>query len=146
MEKFMKRALALAKQAEEAGEVPVGAVVTFNDAIIGEGYNQPITRHDATAHAEIMAMRNAGEALKNYRLIDCDLYVTLEPCALCAAAMVHARIRKVFYAASDPKTGVVASCDDFFNKPYFNHRVESEAGIFAEESSQMLKAFFKQKR
>lgn len=146
MEPFMQRALELAEQAERHNEVPVGAVVVFNDNIIGEGFNQPISRHDPSAHAEIIAMRAAGEKLQNYRLIDCDLYVTLEPCAMCAAAMVHARIRKLYYAASDPKTGVVDSCANLFDSDFCNHKVEAEGGMLAETSCNLLKAFFKARR
>lgn len=146
MEYFMQRALLLAQQAEQEGEVPVGAVIVHDNKIIAEGYNQPITRHDPTAHAEIIALRAAGLARENYRLNECDLYVTLEPCLMCAAAMVHARIRKVVYAASDPKSGVVNSCSQCFEYDFFNHHVEAEGGLLQQEAAELLTSFFKKRR
>jgi tRNA(adenine34) deaminase len=146
MNPFMQRALALAREAEAHNEVPVGAVVVFNNEIVGEGFNQPIANNDPTAHAEIIALRAAGQRLENYRLTDCDLYVTLEPCAMCAAAIVHARIYQVFYGASDPKSGCVESCLPLFNAEFFNHSVKTSGGMMGDESSKLLKAFFKVRR
>lgn len=142
----MLRALELARHAESQGEVPVGAVIVLNDEIIGEGWNHPITAHDATAHAEIMALRQACERQKNYRLPGADIYVTLEPCVMCAGALVHARINRLFYATSEPKTGAAGSCVDVFSLPNLNHRVDYESGLLAEESSTMLRDFFRARR
>ncbi len=142
---FMQRALELSRQAEQEGEVPVGAVLVRNNQIIGEGYNQPICRHDPTAHAEIMALRQAAQTCQNYRLTDTTLYVTLEPCAMCLGALQHARIAHLVYGASDPKTGAVESIHHLLDEP-LNHRISWEKGVLAEESSQILKAFFKQRR
>lgn len=146
MEHFMQHALAQAMQAERENEVPVGAVIVRDNEIIAEGYNQPISRHDPTAHAEIVAMRAAGLALDNYRLNDCDVYVTLEPCAMCAAAMMHARIRKVYYGAADPKSGAVKSCAHSFENDFFNHQVLAEGGLLSQESAELLRSFFKKRR
>lgn len=142
----MARALELAKQAQALGEVPVGAVLVSEGRIIGEGFNQPISRCDASAHAEIMALREAGEARHNYRLPDTTLYVTLEPCAMCAGAIVHARVARLVFAAREPKAGVAVSQQHFFAQPYLNHRVTLEEGLLAEESSVLLSSFFKQRR
>ena len=142
----MVRALELARYAELQGEVPVGAVIVFNDDIIGEGWNHPITAHDATAHAEIMALRQACEKQKNYRLPGADIYVTLEPCVMCAGALVHARINRLFYATSEPKTGAAGSCVDVFSLPNLNHRVDCESGLLAKESSELLRDFFRARR
>jgi len=143
---WMSEALVLARQAAEAGEVPVGAVVVKNGAIIGRGYNQPILRHDPTAHAEVMAMRNAARQLGNYRLTGCDLYVTLEPCCMCAGAMMHARIRRVVYGAPDPKTGACGSVVNLFAESRLNHHTEVIVGVLADESSALLKEFFAERR
>jgi len=145
-EKYMQQAFALAQQAAEAGEVPVGAVVVLNGQIIGEGYNQPIINHDPTAHAEIQAIRAAAQHLGNYRLVNCDLYVTLEPCMMCVGAMVHARIRKVFFGAKDPKSGVAGSQSNAFEQIFLNHHVEVQGGILAQECGQILKEFFAKRR
>jgi len=145
-EQFMRRALELARHAEEAGEVPVGAVVVLNDEIIGEGWNQPIVSHDPTAHAEIMALRAASQHVKNYRLPGAVLYVTLEPCAMCAGAIVHARIARVVYGAADPKTGAAGSVFNLLDSPALNHRPQLASGVLAEECGQMLRRFFEARR
>jgi tRNA(adenine34) deaminase len=144
---YMRRALELASQGEKTGEVPVGAVVVLNGEIIGEGYNRPITTSDPTAHAEIVAMRDASRRLGNYRLTDADLYVTLEPCPMCAGAIVHARIRRVIYGASDPKGGAAGSVFDLLpSDDRFNHRVEITDGVMADECSHQLSQFFRRRR
>jgi len=143
---FMQTALELAQQAQDQGEVPVGAVVVQNDAIIGYGYNRPISAADPTAHAEIMAMRAAGSHLGNYRLLGCTLYVTLEPCAMCIGAIFHARIRHLVYAAADPKTGTCGSVIDLPAETRLNHHLQVTAGIMAPEASALLKQFFAQRR
>jgi len=144
----MREALALADRAEqEFDEVPVGAlVIDAGGAVIGEGWNRNISDHDPSAHAEIMAMRQAGRALGNHRLIGCTLYVTLEPCAMCAMAMVHARIARVVYAAADPKTGAAGSVFDLLMDPRHNHRVEVVGGVLAEEAGARLTNYFRRKR
>jgi tRNA(adenine34) deaminase len=139
---WMQYALKLAERAQQEGEVPVGAVLVLNDEIIGEGWNRPIAAHDPTAHAEIMALRAGAEKLGNYRLNDTTLYVTLEPCIMCAGAMVHARIKRLVFGASDPKTGAVGSVFDILCFPQLNHRVDSVGGILAEECSAILSSFF----
>ncbi|KHF24859.1 tRNA adenosine(34) deaminase TadA [Solemya velum gill symbiont] len=145
--RFMRRAIELAGEAEGEGEVPVGAVVVLNEEIIGEGYNRPISTSDPTAHAEIVAMRDASSRLGNYRLTDADLYVTLEPCPMCAGAIVHARIRRVIYGASDPKGGAAGSVFDLLpSDDRFNHRVEITDGIMADECSHQLSQFFRRRR
>jgi len=143
---FMEVALALARQAQEGGEVPVGAVVVRNGVIIGRGFNRPIAAADPSAHAEIMALRNAGNYLSNYRLLDCTLYVTLEPCVMCIGAIFHARIQRLVYAATDPKTGACGSVVDLPAETRLNHHLQVDAGIMATESSALLKQFFAQKR
>ena len=147
-ERWMHHALALAERAErEDNEIPVGAVVVdANGEVVGEGSNRNITDHDPTAHAEIVAMRHAGKAVGNHRLVGCTLYVTLEPCAMCAMAMVHARIARVAYAASDPKTGAAGSVFDLLGDPRHNHRVEVQGGLLAEEAGSRLSAYFRRKR
>ena len=142
----MAEALALAEEAARADEVPVGAVVVKDGAIIGRGYNRPITTSDPTAHAEIVALREAAAALGNYRLIGCDLYVTLEPCVMCVGAMVHARIARIVYGASDPKTGACGSIVDLPGLATFNHHGLFEGGVLAEECSGALKRFFAERR
>ena len=142
----MHEALLFARRAEAAGEVPVGAVVVKDGVIIGRGFNQPISAHDPTAHAEIIAMREAARTLKNYRLTDAVLYVTLEPCAMCAGAMVHARIRRLVFGALDPRAGAAGSLFNIVQTPALNHRVDITAGVLAEQCSGLLKGFFFQRR
>jgi tRNA(adenine34) deaminase len=144
--KFANHALQLARQAASLGEVPVGAVVVRDGAIIGEGYNQPRALNDPTAHAEIMAIRAACAALGNDRLTGCDLWVTLEPCAMCAGAIAHARIARLYYAAGDPKGGGVAHGPRLFYQPTVLHKPEVYCGLGEEEASQLLKAFFQSRR
>ncbi len=143
---FMREALELAAQAAAKGEVPVGAVVVKDGVIIGRGYNRPITTSDPTAHAEIVALREAAGALGNYRLTGCELYVTLEPCAMCVGAMVHARLARIVYGASDPKTGACGSIVDLPALANFNHHGRFEGGMLAEECSDVLKRFFAERR
>ncbi len=143
---FMQIALQLAQQAENNGEVPVGAVVVQNGMIIGRGYNCSITAKDPTAHAEVMAMRDAGNNLANYRLLDCSLYVTLEPCVMCVGAIFHARIKRLVYAATDPKTGACGSVIDLPSEARLNHHMQVTGGVMATEASMLLKNFFAQRR
>lgn len=143
---FMTAALALAHQAAMAGEVPVGAIVVKNGEIIGQGSNAPIDSHDPTAHAEIMAIRAAAKHLGNYRLVDCTLYVTLEPCAMCAGAIQHARIARLVYGASDPKTGACGSVINLMQEQKLNHHTQVEAGVMAQTCATLLSDFFKQRR
>ena len=145
-QQWMKRALELAHHAEAIGEVPVGAVLVKNNEIIGEGFNQPIANHDPSAHAEIMALRNAGKALQNYRQIETTLYVTLEPCAMCAMAMVHARVGRVVFATRDPRTGAAGSLYQLLQHEGHNHQVEIIEGVMQEESAALLQNFFRNKR
>jgi len=143
---YMQEALRLAVEAADSGEVPVGAVVVKDGAIIGRGFNQPISSSDPSAHAEIMAMREASRTLGNYRLVDCDLYVTLEPCVMCSGAVMHARIRRVIFGAQDPKTGACGSAIDLFAQPHLNHHAEVSAGLLAHESVVLLQDFFSKRR
>ena len=143
---YMQIALDLARQAALNGEVPVGAIIVKDGVIIGSGSNAPIGLHDPTAHAEIIAMRQAAQHLGNYRLIDCTLYVTLEPCAMCSGAMQHARIAKLVYGASDPKTGACGSVINLMAEPKLNHHTEVVGGVLAEECGAVLTEFFKQRR
>jgi len=143
---FMRAALTLAQQAEVLGEVPVGAVVVKDGVIIGRGCNQPIAARDPTAHAEVVAMRDAAARTGNYRLVGCDLYVTLEPCVMCAGAIMHARVGRVVYGAADPKTGACGSVVDLFADARLNHHATVTAGVLAEECSAKLMAFFSQRR
>ena len=143
---YMQVALNLARQAALNGEVPVGAIIVKDNVIIGRGSNTPIGLHDPTAHAEIIAMREAAQHLGNYRLVDCTLYVTLEPCAMCSGAMQHARIKKLVYGASDPKTGACGSVINLMAEPKLNHHTEVVGGVLAEECGAVLTAFFKQRR
>ena len=145
-EAYMHRALELARHAEEAGEVPVGALVVLNDEIIGEGWNQPIVAHDPTAHAEIVALRAAAVRMRNYRLPAAVLYVTLEPCAMCAGAMVHARVARVVYGAADPKSGAAGSVFNLLESSVLNHRAQVTRGVLAEECGEMLRKFFVARR
>ena len=145
-EHWMRKALQLAMHAESLGEVPVGAVLVKDDQLVAEGWNQPITSNDPTAHAEIVAMRKAGLQLKNYRLVDTVLYVTLEPCVMCAGALIHARVKRVVYGASDPKAGSDKTVFNVLRDDRFNHRIEVTAGVLAEECGRMLSDFFQSKR
>lgn len=145
-EHWMQTALELAERAAELGEVPVGAVVVLNDEVIGEGWNHPISGHDPTAHAEMMALRAAAKRVENYRLVDADLYVTIEPCTMCAGAIVHARVRRVIYGATEPKSGAVCSNGRVFDQPWMNHRVEYIGGVMAERCSERISRFFQQRR
>lgn len=142
----MKRALALAQEAAAAGEVPIGAVVVKRGVVVGEGRNAPRGLHDPTAHAEIVAIRAAAEALGDERLTGCEIYVTLEPCAMCAGAIVHARLARVTYAAPDPKGGAVAHGARVFDQPQCLHRPEIVAGIGEAESAELLRTFFRERR
>jgi tRNA(adenine34) deaminase len=143
---FMRLALEQAQHAWDLGEVPVGAVVVKDGVVIARGYNQPIGRHDPTAHAEIVALRAAAEALGNYRLPGCELYVTLEPCVMCSGAMMHARLARVVYGATDPKTGACGSVLNLFEQEQLNHHTDVAGGIMAEECGDMLKSFFAARR
>jgi len=143
---WMQRALDLARRAEAANEVPVGAVLVKDDELIAEGWNQPITSHDATSHAEIMAMREAGIKLNNYRLVDTIMYVTLEPCSMCVGAMIHARVAKVVYGASEPRTGALGGAFNLLEANQHNHVFEVQAGVLAEESKLLLQSFFQSRR
>jgi tRNA(adenine34) deaminase len=145
-ESFMARALDLARQSAADGEVPVGAVVVKDGAIIGSGNNHPVSAADPTAHAEIQALREAGRTLENYRLNDCTLYVTLEPCAMCAGAMVHARIERLVYGAADPKSGAAGSVFDLVQSQKMNHRIATSGGVLAEECGTLLRDFFRSRR
>jgi tRNA(adenine34) deaminase len=142
----MQAALAEARQAAEAGEVPIGAVVCFLDWIVGRGQNRVMRDKDPSAHAEIVAMREAAKSMGNYRLNGCTLYVTLEPCAMCAGAMIHARVDRLVFAAADPKAGAAGSVLSVINHPPLNHEMEVEQGILADEASDMLRNFFKARR
>ena len=142
----MSRALELARFAEANGEVPVGAVIVKENQIIGEGWNQPITTHDPSAHAEMLAMRAAAKSLGNYRLLDTTLYVTLEPCAMCAGAMVHARIKRLVYAATDPRAGAAGTLFNIVQHDALNHRVEVTGGVLEEECAAVLRNFFRTRR
>jgi len=143
---FMATALELAQQGGAMGEVPVGAIVVYQDEIIGRGFNAPISRHDPSAHAEIQAIRDAAQRLGNYRLVACDLYVTLEPCTMCAGAIMHARIGRLLYGASDPKTGACGSIINLFQEKRLNHHTEVIGGILAAECGSMLSGFFAERR
>ncbi len=145
-ELWMEEALREAQRARALGEVPVGAVVVLDGRVIGRGCNRPITENDPTAHAEILALREAGQEMRNYRLVDCDLFVTVEPCAMCAGAITHARIRRLIYGADDPKAGGVQSVVEVLNHQGLNHQVEVTAGVLAGRSREMLQAFFREKR
>ncbi len=142
----MRLALAQAVAAGHAGEVPVGAIVVKDGEVIGSGANAPISRHDPSAHAEIVALRQAADRLGNYRLNDCTVYVTLEPCAMCSGAMFHARIREVVFGASDPKTGVAGSVTNLYDNPQLNHHTTVRGGVLATECGQLLQDFFADRR
>src|SRR3982074_3881727 len=143
---YLRAAIAEANNAEANGEVPVGAVVVHENKIIGRGQNRALRDSDPTAHAEIVALREAGRALANYRLEDCTLYATLEPCAMCAGAILHARIARLVYAAPDPKAGACGSVLSVMNHPRLNHKVEVTSGILADECSTLLQSFFRARR
>ena len=142
----MSRALELARMAQGAGEVPVGAIIVKDEKIIAEGWNRPISTSDPTAHAEIIAMRAAATMLNNYRLIDCTLYVTLEPCAMCAGAMVHARVKRLVFGASDPRAGAAGTIFNITDHAALNHRLDVTAGVMAEECGTLLRNFFQSRR
>lgn len=145
-EVFMREAITLANEAARCGEVPVGAVVVCRGEIVGRGYNQPIGISDPTAHAEVMALRDAGRRLGNYRLPGCELYVTLEPCVMCSGAIFHARISRVVFGAKDPKTGVAGSVFDLYAESRLNHHAAIDGGILAEECGALLTDFFASRR
>jgi tRNA(adenine34) deaminase len=142
----MEEALRATQRALDEGEVPVGAVVVRDGKIVGRGWNRNIGEFDPTAHAEIMALREAGAAIGNHRLGDCDLFVTIEPCAMCAGAMVHARIRRLVYGADDAKAGAVRSVLQVLNHPQLNHKIEVRSGVLAGRCAQLLQTFFKNRR
>ena len=143
---FMQLALAQATEAAQSGEVPVGAVIVQGGKVIATGRNSPIAGHDPTAHAEIIALREAAKSLGNYRLPDCTLYVTLEPCAMCSGAMLHARLKRVVFGASDAKTGAAGSVINLFDQPQLNHQTDLQGGVLASEAAALLKDFFAQRR
>lgn len=143
---FMREAMTLAQQAAERGEVPVGAVVVKDGEIVGRGSNAPIGTHDPSAHAEILAMRDAAKNIGNYRLVNCSLYVTLEPCAMCAGAIQHARIGKLIFGAKDPKTGACGSVVNLMAEDKLNHHTDINTGVLESECGQLLSDFFKQRR
>jgi tRNA(adenine34) deaminase len=145
-ELWMEEALRCAQRALEAGEVPVGAVVVCEGRIVGRGWNRNISTSDPTAHAEVIALREAGDAIGNHRLRGCDLFVTIEPCAMCSGALVHARIRRLVYGAEDPKAGAVHSVMQVLNHPQLNHTVEVRGGVLAGRSAEALQSFFKNRR
>jgi tRNA(adenine34) deaminase len=145
-QEFMLKALKCARKAESLGEVPVGAVLVLNNEILAEGWNQPISTHDPSAHAEMVALRAAGEKIKNYRLCDTTLYVTLEPCVMCAGAIVHARVGRVVFGAEDPKAGAAGSVFRILDSDHLNHQCEISSGILKDECAAMLQDFFKQRR
>ena len=143
---YMRRALELARQAGESGEVPVGAVLVADGAVVGEGYNVPISSCDPTAHAEIQALRAAARRIGNYRLPGSILYVTLEPCVMCAGALLHARVARIVFGAPDPKTGACGSVLNLFAEPRLNHHAEIDGGVLAEECAALVRAFFDARR
>jgi tRNA(adenine34) deaminase len=145
-ERFMRRALELAREAEAAGEVPVGALIVRDDEILAEGFNRPISTRDPTAHAEMVALRAAAARLDNYRLLGTTLYVTLEPCAMCAGAMVHARVQRLVFGAADPRAGAAGSLFDVARHPALNHRLEVVPGVLAEACGTLLRSFFVARR
>lgn len=143
---WMEEALREGQRAQADGEVPVGAVVVCGDQIVGRGHNRPISSHDPTAHAEILALRDAGQRLGNYRLAGCDLYVTVEPCAMCAGAILHGRIRRLVYGADDPKAGAVVSVMRVLENPALNHQVQVTPGVLAGRCMEQVQGFFREKR
>ncbi|RXS93452.1 tRNA adenosine(34) deaminase TadA [Silvibacterium dinghuense] len=145
-EVWMREAMAEAKAAADAGEVPVGAIIVFEGEIIGRGQNRVLRDLDPTAHAEVIALREAARHRSNYRLTDCDLYTTLEPCSMCAGAIIHARIRRVAFAADDPKAGAAGSVLEVLNHPKLNHQLEISRGVMGIEAGEMLRQFFRDRR
>lgn len=145
-EQWMQRALALAAEAGRMGEVPVGAVVVCDGRVVGEGFNSPVARHDPSAHAEIMALRDAGQRLGNYRLSGCDLYVTIEPCAMCTGAMIHARIRQLFFGAVEPRAGAVVSHFGLHDRSELNHRMMVQWGVLEAPCGAIMREFFQARR
>jgi tRNA(adenine34) deaminase len=139
---YMRRAIELAREAEAAGEVPVGALIVRDGEVLAEGFNRPISTHDPTAHAEMVALRAAAARVDNYRLLGTTLYVTLEPCAMCAGAMVHSRVQRLVYAATDPRAGAAGSVFNVVQNPALNHRLEVTPGVLAEECGALLRDFF----
>lgn len=145
-EQWMKQALLLARAGEENAEVPVGALLVKGDQVIAQAFNAPISYHDPSAHAEMLVLRMAGQQLENYRLVGTSLYVTLEPCVMCAMALVHARIERLVFGAFDAKTGGICSALDLFEQPFVNHRFDWQGGVLEEDCATMLQDFFKQRR
>ncbi|MDH5485567.1 MAG: tRNA adenosine(34) deaminase TadA [Gammaproteobacteria bacterium] len=143
---WMQQALALARKAEAEDEVPVGAVIVMDNQLVAGGYNQPIQKHDPSAHAEMAALRNAGQALNNYRLTNTTLYVTLEPCSMCVGAMIHARVKRLVFGAPDPKTGATGSAINLIDAALHNHKIEVQGGVLEVECRQLLQAFFRKRR
>lgn len=143
---FMQQAIDLAGQAEQLGEVPVGAIVVQDGEVVGRGFNRPIANHDPSAHAEIMALRDAAENLSNYRLLNTTLYVTIEPCVMCAGAIIHARVQRVVYGATDPKAGAADSVFNILGTEKLNHQVQVESGLMTEQCGNLLRTFFKKRR
>jgi tRNA(adenine34) deaminase len=143
---FMGLAIEQAKLAAAKGEVPVGAILVHNEQVIGRGFNQPISLHDPSAHAEMMAIREAAKSLENYRIPESTLYVTLEPCTMCCGAMLHARVKRVVFGAADPKTGMAGSVSDLFAIKQINHQTEVRGGVLAGECGELLREFFRQRR
>ena len=142
----MRAALDLARRAQERGEVPVGAVVVLDDAIVGEGFNQPIAAHDPTAHAEIVALRDAARRIRNYRLTGATLYVTIEPCQMCVGALVHARVARIVYGAREPKAGAIESAMRAHEHPSLNHRLVAVGGVLEDECREVIQGFFEERR
>jgi len=145
-EYWMQRALMLAQYAANAGEVPIGAVLIRNDEVLAEGHNSPISTQDPTAHAEIVVLRKGAEIINNYRLLDTTLYVTLEPCMMCAGAMVHARIKRLVYGANDPKAGAIMTMLQALDQPFLNHHVEHAGGLLVQQCGALLSRFFQERR
>jgi tRNA(adenine34) deaminase len=145
-EQYMRRAIDLAAQGELLGEVPVGAVIVCDGNIIGEGFNQPITNHDPSAHAEVVAIRQAAKNIQNYRLVNATLYVTLEPCTMCVGALVHARIARLVFGTAEPKAGAVVSKSKLLESDFFNHKIETSGGVCAHECQHQLSDFFRKRR
>ncbi len=143
---WMNEAIALAKKAALENEVPVGAIVVLDNQVIGRGFNRPISACDPTAHAEIIALRDAAKTINNYRLVKASLYVTLEPCTMCAGAIVHSRIARLIYGASEPKAGVIHSQKELLKEPYFNHKIEVHSGVCEDECSSIISRFFAKRR
>jgi tRNA(adenine34) deaminase len=145
-ERWMQYAVNLAGKGEALGEVPVGAVIVCDNTVLGEGFNQPISSHDPTAHAEVVALREAAAKIKNYRLVGATLYVTLEPCTMCVGALIHARITRLVFGTTEPKAGAVVSKSTLLDNDYFNHRIEHSGGVLAAQCQHQLSAFFAQRR